>query len=296
MEPVGFDTLRVCPDAVLYEPVTCPAQGGNQLEQSMLLTEIKAYWTERAEGYSAVNQEELRGCQRGNWSAFLDGRIMEHFPGIARGELHILDIGAGPGFLSIILAELGYQVTAADYTEAMLAQACLNAGELSERIRFVKEDAHRLTMPDETFDVVLSRNLTWNLEHPGTAYASWARVLKEGGLLLNFDANWYRYLFDGEKRKEYEADRKKVAENAMEDYNIGENFDRMERIALKMPLSPLDRPNWDVELLKGYGMEHVLAEGNIGDILYSEKEKINYASTPMFCIQAVKGRHNGRTI
>lgn len=115
-------------------------------------------------------------------------------------------------------------------------------------------------------------------------------MLKKGGLLLNFDANWYRYLFDGKKREEYEADRRKVAENAMEDYNVGENFDVMERIALKMPLSSMDRPEWDVDLLKRYGMEHVLAERNIGDILYSEKEKINYGSTPMFCIQAVKGR------
>lgn len=258
--------------------------------QSMLLTEIKEYWTGRAEGYSAVNQEELQGCQRENWAAFLDGRIMGHFSGLARRELHILDIGAGPGFLSIILSELGYQVTAADYTEAMLAQAQLNAGALAGRIHFVKEDAHALTMPDETFDVVFSRNLTWNLEHPETAYKSWIRVLKKGGLLLNFDANWYRYLFDGKKREEYEADRRKVAENAMEDYNVGENFDVMERIALKMPLSSMDRPEWDVDLLKRYGMEHVLAERNIGDILYSEKEKINYGSTPMFCIQAVKGR------
>ena len=137
---------------------------------------------------------------------------------------------------------------------------------------------------------MFSRNLTWNLEHPETAYKSWIRVLKKGGLLLNFDANWYRYLFDGKKREEYEADRRKVAENAMEDYNVGENFDVMERIALKMPLSSMDRPEWDVDLLKRYGMEHVLAERNIGDILYSEKEKINYGSTPMFCIQAVKGR------
>lgn len=158
----------------------------------MLLTEIKEYWTGRAEGYSAVNQEELQGCQRKNWAAFLDGRIMGHFSGLARRELHILDIGAGPGFLSIILSELGYQVTAADYTEAMLAQAQLNAGALAGRIHFVKEDAHALTMPDETFDVVFSRNLTWNLEHPETAYKSWIRVLKKGGLLLNFDANWYR--------------------------------------------------------------------------------------------------------
>ena len=206
--------------------------------QSMLLTEIKEYWTGRAEGYSAVNQEELQGCQRENWAAFLDGRIMGHFSGLARRELHILDIGAGPGFLSIILSELGYQVTAADYTEAMPTGAATAIP----------------TTTIMTMTMSMTRNLTWNLEHPETAYKSWIRVLKKGGLLLNFDANWYRYLFDGKKREEYEADRRKVAENAMEDYNVGENFDVMERIALKMPLSSMDRPEWDTYLLKRYGI------------------------------------------
>ena len=250
----------------------------------MLLSKIEQYWTGRAEGYSEVNRHKLATGQDRVWFQ----EIRMHLP--EGKDQQILDVGTGPGFFAILLAKEGYEVTAVDYTEAMLRQARENAGALAERICFRQMDAQHLDFPDGTFDVVISRNLTWNLEHPETAYKSWIRVLKKGGLLLNFDANWYRYLFDGKKREEYEADRRKVAENAMEDYNVGENFDVMERIALKMPLSSMDRPEWDVDLLKRYGMEHVLAERNIGDILYSEKEKINYGSTPMFCIQAVKGR------
>ena len=42
-------------------------------------------------------------------------------------------------------------------------------------------------------------------EHPDRAYYEWMRVLKPGGVLLNFDANWYHHLFDEEKRAAYEA-------------------------------------------------------------------------------------------
>ena len=77
------------------------------------------YWLHRASGYSEVNQEELAGVQRGNWSAFLQQEIREAFPGRTPGEIRILDIGAGPGFLSIILAEMGYQVVAADFLQSV---------------------------------------------------------------------------------------------------------------------------------------------------------------------------------
>lgn len=85
------------------------------------------YWLHRASGYSEVNQEELAGVQRGNWSVFLQQEICEACPGRTPGEIRILDIGAGPGFLSIILAEMGYQVVAADFAERMLEEAYANA-------------------------------------------------------------------------------------------------------------------------------------------------------------------------
>lgn len=75
-------------------------------------------------------------------------------------------IGTGPGFFSIILAEAGYQVTAVDYTEAMLEEAKKNAGAFAQKITYCQMDASHLAFADETFDAVVSRNLTWNLEDP----------------------------------------------------------------------------------------------------------------------------------
>ena len=40
---------------------------------------------------------------------------------------------------------------------------------------------------DGTFDVLVTRNLTWTLPDAGKkAYREWSRVLKEDGVLLNF--------------------------------------------------------------------------------------------------------------
>jgi SAM-dependent methyltransferase len=276
------------------------------------------YWLHRASGYSEVNQEELAGVQRGNWSAFLQQEIREAFPGRTPGEIRILDIGAGPGFLSIILAEMGYQVVAADFAERMLEEAYANAkaalpeitedlwedGEEEEwkagkrgylrsaslggEISFRQENAMSLTFPEGSFDVVLSRNLTWNLPEPETAYRDWLRVLKADGLLMVLDANWYRYLVDIEKKHAYDKDRERVAEKGFGDYNIGENFDQMEEIARSMPMTERIRPAWDQDLLRRYGAKDISVAEDIGQRVYSEKEKVNYASTPMFMVKAKK--------
>ena len=145
-----------------------------------LLSEIESYWTTRAEGYSEVNHKELNGMQKGAWLEVLESQ----FPKKAKEELKILDIGTGPGFFPVILAGAGYRVTAVDYTQEMLDTAKKNAGELCRNITFYKMDAQNLEFEDDVFDVVISRNLTWNLKEPERAYREWCRVLKPGGKLL----------------------------------------------------------------------------------------------------------------
>ena len=251
-----------------------------------LLKEIKTYWSTRTEGYSQVNQKELSGMQKKAWLSVLE----EQFPRKEKEELKVLDVGCGPGFFPIILAEAGYNVTAVDYTEEMLEKARENAGNLIEKITFQQMDGQNLEFADGTFDVVISRNLTWNLENPQKAYSEWQRVLKEGGVLLNFDANWYGYLYDAEKKRQYEQDRKNVEAKHLEDHYLCTDIDRMEKIALQMPLSGMKRPAWDLQVLKALNMESVQADEDVWKCVWSEEEKLNYGSTPMFMVCARKKR------
>ena len=253
-----------------------------------LLQEIASYWGTRAEGYSEVNEKELAGGQREAWLHVLE----EQFPEKMKEEMKILDIGTGPGFFPMILSEAGYTVTAVDYTEEMLEKAKENLGKYTkyglERVTLQRMDAQNLEFADETFDVVISRNLTWNLEKPEQAYQEWMRVLKPGGVLLNFDANWYGYLYDEEKKEAYEADRKKVEEQQLDDHYLCSDIDRMENIARQVPLSAMERPAWETKVLESLGVCSIQTDSEIWKRVWSEEERLNYASTPMFLVRAEK--------
>ena len=109
-----------------------------------LLDEIESYWSTRTEGYSEVNHKELAGTQKNAWLKVLTSQ----FPDKPKEEIRILDIGTGPGFFPVILAEAGYHVDAVDYTEGMLEKAKENAGDLCRNIRFLRMDAQKLDFED----------------------------------------------------------------------------------------------------------------------------------------------------
>ncbi len=257
------------------------------MSRQTIIHENRAYWSNRASTYSEVNREELTTDSHSRWQRLLDSKIQQRFSLLKRSTVHVLEIGTGPGFFSILLAELGYRVTAIDLTPNMLAEAKRNAGLLADHITFMEMNAEQLQFPDNTFDVILSRNLTWNLPHPEQAYSEWLRVLKPSGLLLNFDANWYHYLFDEKAGQAYRQDRENSAAQSVGDQNVGEHFDIMEDIAVRIPLSKIMRPQWDVDILGALGMQ-VTPDERIWQHVWSRQEKINFASTPMFLIEARK--------
>ena len=170
----------------------------------------------------------------------------------------------------------------------MIKNARLLAEEENADCQFQVMDAENPDFPDETFDVIISRNLTWNLPHPDQAYGEWLRVLKKGGKLLNFDANWYGYLYDDKKREAYENDRRNVEKGSLDDHYLCTDIDRMEKIALQVPLSETKRPGWDVKVLKAQKAEKIEVDENIWQQVWSEEEKLNYGSTPMFMIKVTK--------
>ncbi len=245
------------------------------------------YWTKRAPGYSDVNQEELSTRQKIVWRSLLLEKITKQFPDKDPKELKILDLGCGPGFFSIILSELGYSVTAVDYTFSMLEEAKKNAGENAKEIMFIHMNVEDLDFLDETFDVVISRNVSWNLKHPKTAYSEWVRVLKNGGLFLNFDANWYHYLWDEDASFAHKMDRKNLKESDVRDETAGTDVIAMESIAKQAPLSARMRPAWDLKVLDEMGLQ-AEADSEIWRRVWTKEEHINNASTPMFLIEGRK--------
>ena len=254
-----------------------------------LLDEIQGYWNHRYTGYSKVNQKELEGIQRERWKKQFE-RLLP-----ANKNLKVLDIGTGPGFFTIILEELGYtNITGIDVSEKMLKVAKENIqkyGKKNSRIQFIQMDAQKLEFKPESFDIIVSRNLTWNLEKPQQAYSEWLRVLKPNGALFIFDANWYAFLQNESLAKEFEAKRQQAIEEKLEDYWQGEGVDeeKMDWIVQQLPLTYQLRPQWDTEYFSTQEGISVETEENFGDLVWDYEEQLNYGATPMFCIKVVKG-------
>ena len=163
---------------------------------------------------------------------------------------------------------------------------------LSDKISFAREDCTSLSFADNRFDAITVAFGIRNFEDLDKGLSEMCRVLKPGGKLLNFDANWYGYLYDEEKRLSYEEDRKSVESEHLDDHYLCTDIDRMEKIALQMPLSSINRPSWDRKFLKENGFESVAVDTGIWQRVWSQEEKLNYHSTPMFMISAVKEEKN----
>ncbi len=247
----------------------------------------QTYWTDRAQSYSDQHIGELRGAQHSAWAQELDQHLIELAPNKERFSVSVLDIGCGPGFFSIILAELGYNVTAIDYTNSMLDQAKANARSASVDVEFHQMNAEELTFEDHAFDAVVSRNLTWNLPHPSNAYHEWERILRPGGIMLNYDANWYGYLFSDQLRQGYEQDRANTAKTSFNDRYLHTDIPAMEKLAQDVPLSAIARPQWDKLILEEFGFD-VHIDHRVSDRVWSREELINQSSTPLFGIKAIK--------
>ena len=251
---------------------------------STLTGTIEQYWTRRASSYTEVVKKNLADGWDSKWA----DELIKNFPKTEGRYLKVLDIGTGPGFYAIILASRGYDVTAVDLSEGMLEQAKANAGELAEKIRFLKMAAQTLEFPDNEFDVIVTRNLTWNLPDPVKAYGEWRRVLRDGGVMLNIDSNWYAYLFDEKKKNEKQAERDCTVQAGVEDYESYDESWLMENISRTLPMGKLPRPHWDAVTLLNLGFKNVSADTSVSRRLWSREEMLNYASTPCFLIRAVK--------
>jgi ubiquinone/menaquinone biosynthesis C-methylase UbiE len=100
----------------------------------------------------------------------------------------ILEVGAGTGVMSLLLAELGYSVTASDISKGMLDEARRKATDRRLPIAFEIADAEALPFGEQSFDAVFGRHILWTLPHPARALGEWRRVLKPGGRLVLVDS------------------------------------------------------------------------------------------------------------
>lgn len=236
---------------------------------------VQGYWTKRADSFFTLRQEEIESYKSKVWLEEIEKHISKN------RDTKILDIGCGTGFFEIILGREGYRITGVDLTAEMILRSneLIKAYDLKDdRVVALVMDAENLNFEDESFDVILSRNLTWTLPHPIEAYREWFRVLRPGGLLLNFDAEYAKNAHVNLYSHENLA-HKGVPE---------ELKDECHDIYHMLTISTLERPAWDLEVLGQLGFKDVNADTGFGDRIYMEKDRF-YMPDRMFSIVAVKG-------
>ncbi len=102
----------------------------------------------------------------------------------------VLDVGAGTGSMTLLAAELGFEVTALDLSPAMLDRARIKAAERAVRASFVVGPAEE--PPAGPFDAVMERHMLWTLPDPDRALRAWRAVVGHGGRLVLFEGSWGR--------------------------------------------------------------------------------------------------------
>ena len=233
---------------------------------------IVHYWEKRSSDFLTHKREELHSAMAERWMK----EIRAQLP--AGERLRILDVGCGAGFFSVLLAKEGHRVTGVDLTPDMIENAKILAAEENADCEFIVMDAENVDFPDGTFDVVISRNLTWTLPHVRRAYRDWVRVLKKGGVLLNFDANYGLSDF---------TDVSSLPENHAHQ-TIGDDMMReCEEIKRQLPISSYSRPAWDLETLGAMKLQEFAVDLGISSRIYLEKDAF-YNPTPMFMIRTRK--------
>lgn len=137
---------------------------------------IRSFWARDGAAYDAADGHGIgSSTEQARWRALLAD--------LPRGA-RVADVGAGTGFVALLLAELGHEVVAVDQSNEMLAEARRKAQQADLEIRFDVADVEDLSFDDASVDAVTARHVLWTLLDPQRALDEWRRVLTPSGVLV----------------------------------------------------------------------------------------------------------------
>lgn len=185
----------------LFDAAIAAAQGLPQFtDDERSLDRVLTRRREQSEAYfnMVANRLESRYCPGRSWEA------IGHFLLLLTPEIEIVDLGAGEGVLSQLLARKAKSVICIDNSPSMVEIGTSLAREHDfSNLSYQLGDIEAVPLPDRSADLVLLSQALHHANKPEVALAESYRILRPGGRLVILDLNQHSF----EKARELYADR-----------------------------------------------------------------------------------------
>jgi len=113
-----------------------------------------------------------------------------------RNTDRVVDVGCGPGTISLALARRVGHVLGVDRSVDVIAQAlAARTASGARNVEFRVGDAYALELDTGSFDVVHAHQVLQHLTDPVAALSEWRRVLGPGGLLAARDSDYGAFVW-----------------------------------------------------------------------------------------------------
>lgn len=151
-----------------------------------ILQDIIKYWDD----YSDKFDEDHNTENKEEWKKILKEYLGEN------KNIKVLDLGTGTGFLANMIGQLGYESIGMDMSNQMMELGRKYAAELGSNVKFIFGNVDDTGLEKNSIDAITNCRLVWTLTDPQKSFTEWKRILKDGGVLLNF----IRININGEKK------------------------------------------------------------------------------------------------
>ena len=107
----------------------------------------------------------------------------------SRGALRVLDVGCGPGYITLEFARAGHRVLGIDISSKCveIAKKCRDSNPFRDGFGSLDYEVMTLDEVNAAFDCVLFTGCLHHFSDPATAVRKAAQLLPEGGLILAYE-------------------------------------------------------------------------------------------------------------
>ncbi|MCS4225331.1 class I SAM-dependent methyltransferase [Sphingobacterium sp. BIGb0165] len=219
----------------------------------MIINRITSYWDKQSKIWREEKEEAWSQPETANWLNFFEEILLD--PKL--GGKNILEIGTASGYFGNIMTKAGFAVTAIDLSPNMINEAKQVSDALNLTVDYHVMDAQNLAFDDDKFDLVFTRLMTWTIPDLFKCYSEIFRVLKPGGMFINFDGDFGATVFSQEGHERYPKE-------IMEEANA---------IKSNLDISKHSRPERDLYLLDKVGFVDLKTDNEVHNKIYSKSEE-----------------------